>query len=231
MSAKGELYGDYAAFKDWRADPDVGHPEDFAALLGSSGLSGHGLNLLEIGFGSGVFMDWAKGAGHSVVGLEILPEMIEAVRARGHQVYQEAPADLAPLDAIIAIDVLEHLDWAAFGDLMRLAHRTLKPHGVLIARFPNGDSPFFGRYQYGDWTHEKPLSAQAVGQMAAIHGMQVARAFNLRSLPSGFGRRLKRRAAYFARDLFETVLGVIYVGYRYPMDPNIAVVLKRASAG
>jgi len=81
---------------------------------------------------------------------------------------------------------------------------------------------------YGDLTHERPLIASAVGQWAGPEGMRVVRSFNPRSIPPGLGRRLKRRAAYAVRDLIEIGLGFIYFGYRFPMDPNVAVTLTRA---
>ena len=226
------LYDSYSTFMRWGDTVVVDRPEDFEQLLREAGLGGRSLSILDFGFGAGAFMDWAKAAGHAVSGLEILPERIAAAAARGHSVF---PADQADgqlgdgaFDAIIALDVLEHLDRAGFSALMALARRTLKPDGVLVARFPNGDSPVYGRYHYGDLTHGRPLSSEAVRQLCQTEEMRLVKAFNPRSIPPGLGRALKRRATYFARDLIETVLGYVYFGFRFPMDPNVAVVLARA---
>lgn len=226
------LYDSYTAFKSWGAETVVSRPEDFAALLKDAGLPGGSLDILDFGFGDGAFMDWAKGAGHSVTGVEILPEMVAAAIARGHQAILASDLDAVlgetRFDVITLLDVMEHLDAATFKSLMALGRKALKPGGMILAKFPNGDSPVFGRYHYGDLTHDRPLSASSVGQWAGPEGMRLARAFNPRSIPPGLGRGLKRRATYAARDLIEIALGFIYFGYRFPMDPNVAVTLMRA---
>jgi SAM-dependent methyltransferase len=225
------MYDSYVAFKQWGDTAALDRPEDFEYLLRDAGLTGSKLDILDFGFGAGDFMDWARGAGHSIVGVEILPEMIAAAAARGHRVLAASDAEAglgdARFDAVVTLDVMEHLDRNAFAALIALARMVLKPGGIILARFPNGDSPFFGRFQYGDLTHDKPLSASSVRQWAAPHGMVLTRAFNPRSIPPGLGRSLKRRLTYLARNLIETLLGFVYFGYRFPMDPNVAVVLKR----
>jgi SAM-dependent methyltransferase len=224
-----DLYDDYRAFKGWTDEGAGGDAATYANIVAASGKPGT-LALLELGFGDGSFMDWAKAAGHEIAGLEIIPEARDAVAARGHEAYLDGDeiAGRARFDAIIAIDVLEHLDAAGFRSLFDLARRVLKDDGVIVGRFPNGASPFFGRYQYGDMTHDKPLSAGSVGQIALRDGFRVVRALNPRPLPAGAGARLKRGAAYLLRDMVEIVLGLAYFGYRSPMDPNVLVVLGRA---
>jgi len=225
------LYDSYSTFMRWGETTVVDRPEDFEQLLADAGLGGRTLSILDFGFGAGGFMDWARGAGHSVTGVEILPEMIAAAAARGHRTVPAAESDRlgdGAFDAIVALDVLEHLDRAGFVALMALARRTLTPTGVLVARFPNADSPVFGRYHYGDLTHGRPLSADAVRQLCHTEAMRVVKAFNPRSIPPGIGRALKRRATYLVRDLIEILLGYVYFGIRFPMDPNVAVTLMRA---
>ena len=226
MNSKTELYSGYVEYKDWTGQASF-QPENYRALLANAGIS-NSARLLEIGFGAGTFLDWARAQGHEIEGLEILPEMVSAARARGHQVHLvEDAANLASqLDGVIAIDVLEHLDVAQLRSYFRLIKPLLKPAGLLVARFPNGDSPLVGRYHYGDLTHERPLSSAALAQVAAMEGFRLKRSFNPRSMPPGLARRAKRVATYLVRDLIEIVLGYAYFGYRFPMDPNIAVVLQ-----
>ena len=127
------LYDSYSTFMRWGDTVVVDRPEDFEQLLREAGLGGRTLSILDFGFGAGAFMDWAKAAGHAVTGIEILPEMIAAATARGHRAVQadQVDAQLADgaFDAIVALDVLEHLDRSGFSALMALARRTLKPEG------------------------------------------------------------------------------------------------------
>jgi 2-polyprenyl-3-methyl-5-hydroxy-6-metoxy-1,4-benzoquinol methylase len=225
------LYKSYASFKNWGQAEGVDRPEDFAHLLRDAGLPPTGLDILDFGFGEGLFLDWARSAGHTVTGVEILPEMVARARGRGHKALLAETADqelgAAGFDVIVLVDVLEHLTREDFRSLMILARKVLKPGGMVLAQFPNGDSPLFGRYHYGDLTHERPLTALAVGQWALPEGMTVVHAFNPRPVPSQLTRALKRRAAYLVRDLVEKALGMIYFGRRFPMDPNVAIILMR----
>jgi 2-polyprenyl-3-methyl-5-hydroxy-6-metoxy-1,4-benzoquinol methylase len=226
------LYDSYTDFKRWGDSADVTRPEDFAALLKDAGVPAGSLDILDFGFGDGAFMDWAKAAGHRMTGVDILPEMVAAAVARGHRAILASDLDQAfaeqRFEVITLLDVIEHLDAEAFRSVMALGRRALKPGGVILAKFPNGASPMFGRFQFGDLTHVRPLTASSLGQWAGPEGMRVVRTFNPRSIPPGLGRSLKRRATYAARDLIEIALGFIYFGCRLPMDPNIAVTLMRA---
>jgi 2-polyprenyl-3-methyl-5-hydroxy-6-metoxy-1,4-benzoquinol methylase len=224
------LYDDYIQFKNWDV-PAGSDPDLFASLLKKSGL-GERLAILEIGCGTGGFMDWARQNGHHVEGIELIPELVEAVSKRGFKVYQAPVSDLKAnnYDVVISLDVLEHL---ALDDLLanlRLARTVLKPNGLMIARFPNGASPFAGPWQNGDFTHTKPLSASSLGQVAISTGMVVDSAFNPRSIPAGFLKGIKRRLVYAVRDIIEIAIGFLYFGYRSPMDPNVVVVLKPTPA-
>ncbi len=110
--------------------------------------------------------------------------------------------------------------------LLTAALGLLGPDGRILLRFPNGQSPFSGLYQNGDLTHVSRFTPASLRQLAEPCGLELAGAFNHRSMPPGL-RALKRRAAYWVRDMVETVLGLVYFGRRVPLDPNIVVVLRR----
>ena len=225
MDSKADLYSGYVDYKAWAGESSF-LPENYQALLASAGIAGSS-RLLEIGFGAGTFLDWARAQGHQIEGIEILPEMVKAASGRGHKVHLVGDSALlsGELDGVVAIDVLEHLDVAQLRSYFRLIRPLLKPAGVLVARFPNGDSPFVGRYHFGDLTHERPLTSASLAQVAAMEGFHLQKAFNPRSRPHGWLHRAKRGAAYLVRDVIEVLLGYAYFGYRFPMDPNVAVVL------
>jgi hypothetical protein len=224
-----ELYSSYSEMKGWSPDGGSGNPRAFENILAGSQKLGR-LKILEIGFGDGSFLDWARNAGHIVTGVEILPECVKAAATRGHDVHLAeniSGLEARSYDLILAIDVLEHLSLAQFGDLAKLANSVLKENGLIVARFPNGDSPFSGRYQTGDFTHERPLSSRSINQVLSPLGFVVTRAVNPRPKPISLGASLKVSIAYLVRDAMELFLGYLYFGYRTPMDPNIIVVLKR----
>jgi 2-polyprenyl-3-methyl-5-hydroxy-6-metoxy-1,4-benzoquinol methylase len=68
------------------------------------------------------------------------------------------------LDAILAIDVLEHCDLEYSISLVRSARNALRPRGVLIAQVPNGLSPLTPTF-HGDVTHVRAFSAMSLAQL------------------------------------------------------------------
>jgi SAM-dependent methyltransferase len=221
-----DLYGQYTVYKQWSGDAPAPVHEDYSYLVDIANCKPSD-RILEIGFGAGHFMDWARNNGFHVVGTEILPEMIAAARNRGHVVMDDmfSPTD-QKFDVIIAIDVLEHIPQDGLRNMLERIRQLLAPGGRLVARFPNGDSPFNGRYQNGDATHLKPLSATSLAQVAIGTGMTVNRVMNPRPLPAATLPKLKRKFMYRVRDVIETIIGRAYFGDRFPMDPNILVILK-----
>lgn len=221
-----DLYSQYTTFKQWDAGSVPPSHEDYRYLASivKCTLSDR---ILEIGFGAGHFMDWARNHGFHIVGTEILPEMIAEARNRGHVVLDDLFGKIdQKFDVVIALDVLEHIPHAELAKLLKRIHEILNPGGRLLARFPNGDSPFNGRYQNGDATHLKPLSAASLAQIAIGTGMAIEQVMNPRPLPTAAVAKLKRKIMYRMRDLVETIIGRAYFGDRFPMDPNIMVVMR-----
>jgi 2-polyprenyl-3-methyl-5-hydroxy-6-metoxy-1,4-benzoquinol methylase len=105
--------------------------------------------ILDVGFGSGAFLEDAKGAGWNAAGVDPDPIAVANARARGLEVRQggiEAFAgETQSFDAITMSHVIEHVhDPAA---LLRTAYSLLKPGGLLYLDTPNLDSP--GRCVFG----------------------------------------------------------------------------------
>lgn len=227
-SPTSELYDDYVAFKGWEGEPRDDRPEDHASLIKFAGKHGR-FRLLDVGFGRGELLDWAKAQGIETYGSEIIPELVSRALDRGHAA---VGGDLSQLpagafDVVTALDVLEHLSLEQLQQLLTQVRRLLAPDGVFLARFPNGQSPFSIPYQNGDLTHVRWLTPGAVRQVAASAGLSLCGAHNLRPIPRGFSG-FKHRLAYALRDLTEIVLGYAYFGHRFPMDPNVVVVLRAA---
>lgn len=225
MKDVNELYEGYVSFKNWN-DFSEKRSDEFKYIFDQAGVIGK-LKVFEIGFGPGAFLDWAKSEGHAIQGSEILPEMVSSAVARGHTAFLATDRPLIPedFDIVIALDVLEHMDHSTLHETLESAKKMLKPTGLLIAKFPNGDSPFAGRYLYGDRTHGQPLTSGSLNQIAMISGLTVIKAFSPRPLPSSATRRLLKRLVYCFRNIIETIIGYAYFGGRFPMDPSIVVVL------
>ena len=103
----------------------------------------HGMRILDAGCAAGGNGELMKSAGaREVIGIELSPEAAAEARRHLDRVFvgDLASLDLSdvaaePFDAVLAIDVLEHLVEPAKA-LTRLV-ATLKPGGLLIASIPN----------------------------------------------------------------------------------------------
>ena len=161
-----DLYGGYEIWKGW-SKPFTVTPEDAAYFAGeTSGTKIGDGDVLEIGFGSGSFLAWARECKARVVGTEINPALLAAARDLG---FDLLPADIEKVadkhasrfDTIIAFDVFEHFTLATIVARLRAAETMLKPGGHLVLRFPNAQSPFGLAPQNGDPTHKTALSRSA----------------------------------------------------------------------
>ena len=151
-----------------------------------------GARVLEVGPGNGVVGAWlAAHKGCTVVGVEYVPEAAQAAAARfAHMITGsiEDPAvqaqvrELAPYDAVIFADVLEHLvdPWGVLATLRPL----LSPGGRVLLSVPNIAhwtarlNLLLGRFDYTDGylmdrTHLRWFTWKSARQLAARSGYRV----------------------------------------------------------
>ncbi|MGB0631660.1 MAG: class I SAM-dependent methyltransferase [Alphaproteobacteria bacterium] len=206
--------------------------EEFATEMVRAGI-GSGARILEIGYGHGHFLDWAKARGCTVTGTEINPGLHDAAAARGHDVHLgtldqvSLPADIR-YDAVVAFDVFEHLTVDELKSSLETLHRLLNDTGVVFARFPNGGSPFGLAFQSGDITHKTALNESAMEQLGDITGFDVGFCGNAARTVSGRKAKLLKRLAFKFCDVIEIAVGFLYFrGRRMPLDVNLACVLRK----
>jgi 2-polyprenyl-3-methyl-5-hydroxy-6-metoxy-1,4-benzoquinol methylase len=137
-----------------------------------------------------------------VEGIDVSGEQVDSARARGLAVVQaDALAFLASkpgiYDVICAIDVIEHFEKPQVLRLLELIAQSLNPGGALVAQVPNGESPFVGRYRYGDFTHGTAFTSRSVRQIAANTGFAAVEAYASEPVPHG-ARSTVRWAAWKA---------------------------------
>ncbi len=221
---------DYAEWKGWQhAVLDADAAEVFTKECVGAGIR-KGARILEVGFGAGLFLDWARQSGYDVCGLDTNSEAVCIAAAKGHRVKCETLVDHAEFgyDAIVAFDVLEHLtrpQLEAFGAAVasKLSHA-----GVLLARFPNGASPWGRHYQHSDPTHRGALTPTLLKTLLRPMGLSPAGAWNS-ARPSGQGlpRRAVRKLRALLRSGINSATSWAYFGRVIPFDPNVTVAFRR----
>jgi 2-polyprenyl-3-methyl-5-hydroxy-6-metoxy-1,4-benzoquinol methylase len=226
-----EAYQSYQLFKSWSGDPDQSHDRFFAMEMASLNLSPRS-RMVEVGFGEGRFLDFARRTGHDIIGFEIIEDLVHRSKARGHDVSLGQLSDLrdqaGTFDLVAALDLIEHLTTEELKKFFGDAALLLRPGGFVFLRFPNGLSPFSLPLYNGDITHRSHLTNVSISQLAAPLGLRIVRFGNAaRDLPDGLLAKLRRRISYLMRSIIETILGLAYFGRRIPMDPNLVVILAK----
>jgi len=95
--------------------------------------------VLDVGCGWGVNLDALEAAGFQALGLDISRQILERIDRPGRRLIeadlnQDFPRDAAPTDALLALDVLEHLDDDAA--VVRRLAGLLRPGGIAIISVP-----------------------------------------------------------------------------------------------
>jgi 2-polyprenyl-3-methyl-5-hydroxy-6-metoxy-1,4-benzoquinol methylase len=233
------FYKNYADWKSWGGPEDLHHDTGEFEVEIRRAETPPGATVLEVGFGEGAFLDWARGCSYRIVGVDINPDMVHAAKRRGHEVYLGDARNLLQdftekFDAIVCLDVLEHLTLQEIVDLFSVLATVLKPEGRIVARFPNGASPFGRLYQHGDATHMTTLTGPLMDQIAMTAGMKVLGEYNAARPVRGTDRKgiknnvLVRKLAFLTRDVFNAILSLLYFGRVVPFDPEMTVVIGRA---
>lgn len=133
--------------------------------------------ILDIGSGYGRYLMALDLAGYgNVYGIDLSDEQIAYAQERlgvGNCARADALEFLndksGVYDAILLLDVMEHLDVTYAIDLCRAVHRALRLGGVFIVQVPNGLSPLCP-HLYADVTHQRAFTTDSVEQMLRIGG-------------------------------------------------------------
>ena len=231
-STEDILFSGYEDWKGWQGKvaeiPSETNHDYFSREMVRANILSRA-RLLEIGFGNGVFLQWAKVNGYKVFGVEIREKLYRLAKEKNFNVFLgQITDDIDGLDegfdALVCFDVFEHLPKDVLLDYFGAMNRLLKPGGRVILRFPNGQSPFGRYYQYSDLTHQSVLTGRLIEQLAWKKGFMLEGCYNAIRV-HGKKRRLKKMIKYFLRDLLELALGHLHFGERIPMDANLTCVL------
>lgn len=224
-------YRGYVSWKGW-TKPFTFLPEEARYFAGETrGVAVSGADVLEIGFGSGNFLAWARSKNARIAGTEIIPALVAAAQVEDVELlnndFERHLDTLAPrFDTIFAFDVFEHLTLDEVGAKLAACALLLRPGGHLVLRFPNSQSPFGLAPQHGDPTHKAYLSRSVFEQLIQGTPWQIVRytaAYRIRG--GQLVQQVARTVRYMIRDLLSAVLNFIY-SQSIPWDPVVVLVLR-----
>ncbi|WP_295452152.1 class I SAM-dependent methyltransferase [uncultured Thiodictyon sp.] len=150
-------------------------------------------SILDLGCGHGAIVYALRQAGYQHVrGIDVSPEQVEAARrlgvpgvVQGDIMEALAATACGSSDCVITYDVIEHLTKSELIDFVDEVHRVLSPGGRWIIHVPNGESPFFGRIRYSDFSHELTFTRFSLTQLLKASGFATVDCFEDRPVAHG----------------------------------------------
>jgi hypothetical protein len=198
-------------------------------------LQSGGKRVLELGFGNGPFLGWCKSQGLDYYGIEIDPAM--RARARSAEVpvtdsiFDPQWESLAgTFDVVAAFDVIEHIEQAQLGAVFERMEELLKQGGHVIAKFPNGDSPFGRVNQHGDLTHVTTLGRGKIQHLASLSKLAVVSIEDPKRPWRNIGAQhaVRRLMGGVVKSALEGLIRTLYFGgERICFDRNLVAVLRK----
>jgi 2-polyprenyl-3-methyl-5-hydroxy-6-metoxy-1,4-benzoquinol methylase len=168
----------YQDWKNWNSEDFASASKEeslyFSKLRKSFKLS-DSLDVLEVGFGNGSFLDFSKSVGWNISGVELIPDLVDRAIQNGFHAFHSI--DNIPIktkyDLIVAFDVLEHIESDQLLIFLEKIRNFLHPSGSLIIRVPNGSSPFGLSNQHGDITHRSIITESKMVYWANCVNLEV----------------------------------------------------------
>ncbi len=151
------------------------------------------IKIIDLGCGTGGFVYWLQQIGYqNSEGIDVSPEQIEATKKLGIKNIRQA--NLKEFlrdkrnfyDVIFMNSVIEHFTKEEILDVLDIIYQSLKTGGVFVAQTPNAESPFSGRFRYGDFTHEISFTKGSIRQVLEVAGFKNIGVFTTGLVVHGF---------------------------------------------
>jgi len=147
--------------------------------------------IADVGCGIGYAVAMLLQAGYPhVEGVDLSDEQVQVAVRRGLPVRQgDAFAYLAgrreTLDAILALDFVEHLSRDELMEFLDLVRDALRPGGRLIVKTPNANAPTAARSLFRDLTHEQIFTEHSLHMALVAGGLRPLAILGERVRPAG----------------------------------------------
>jgi 2-polyprenyl-3-methyl-5-hydroxy-6-metoxy-1,4-benzoquinol methylase len=161
--------------------------ENYLPLLGGIDRAAQ---ILELGCGSGELLEFLRRSGFAAArGVDLSPEQIAIAQGKqldarvmdARDALREAEGEL---DAVLAIDLIEHFPRDEVLELLEQILAGLRPGGRLLLRTPNGGALLGGHVIYGDLTHLTILAPSSLRQLLLLVGFD---GITIRACPPAHG--------------------------------------------
>lgn len=229
-------WNEYSGYEEWKRWANYfeftqEEAEYYAGEL--AGIPMDGKAVLEIGFGSGSFLAWARGRGARIAGTELNARALDEARRFGVELLEPEIEKIADryagrFDLVVAFDVFEHFELAESRARLKAVETMLTDGGHLVLRFPNGQSPFGLAPQNGDVTHRAALSREKLEQLSQGTKLRTVRyggAFAIRG-PWGL-KRVVRAGRRLGQWLIGAGLNAVFA-QKIPWQAVVVLIMQKA---
>lgn len=209
--ARSEVYGGYLAGggRENAYAPQALADDAGDELYGRhlDGVGRDGL-VVELGAGAGHFLAYLRRKGFTRLrGVDLSAPLVALAKAQdldvGHGEARDFLAGLADAScaAVVAIDLVEHLQRDELLETVKACRRVLQPGGVLLVQTVNGQGLFPGQVMFGDYTHVTILNPASLTQVLALCGFEAVTFHETGPLGRATKDRLRKAAWRLTKSL------------------------------
>jgi 2-polyprenyl-3-methyl-5-hydroxy-6-metoxy-1,4-benzoquinol methylase len=188
--------------------------------------------IVDLACGAGVYLYYLRAAGYTnVSGVDVSSEQIDLARrlgisgVRSRDLLAElGETDSGSVDAILMIDILEHLENDQLFKVLDEVCRVLKHDGVCVAHVPNAEGLYGMRARYSDLTHERAFAPKSARQLFLTIGFRDVQGFEDRPVVHGL-KSLVRRILWTAGTMApRLLLAAETAGHGFILSQNMIVI-------
>jgi len=141
-----------------------------------------GCKVLEIGPGTGGFVQFAKDCGASSVDVidrehAVMNYLKNKVQIRNGWVssveqLENIQSQLDKYDLIFMLQIVEHVNKSSLTSMLQILYKQLNPGGRILITVPNGGNPLSIVERYSDITHENLFSENSLQQIVGMSDLE-----------------------------------------------------------
>jgi SAM-dependent methyltransferase len=191
--------------------------------------------IVDLACGSGAYLHFLRSSGYTnISGVDVSPEQIGLAHLLGipNVECRDLRSELSELDsdsidAVLAIDILEHLENGELFEVVDEIFRVLKKGGSCVAHVPNAEGLYGMRVRYADLTHERAFAPKSAQQLFLAIGFTNVECFEERPVVHGL-KSLVRRILWATGTMAHRVLlAAETAGRRFILSQNMIVVANK----
>lgn len=205
-------YINYTLWKKWDSDifAKLSEYDEIYFNKEILGIKSDISSALEMGFGNGNFYAWCKKNNIDYVGTETQEVLLKRAQKVGMSSYKTISEVNGKFDLIAAFDVFEHIPNKELLLILKDLKKLLTKDGVIVARFPNGDSFLSMECQNGDYTHVNWIGSNKIIGLAELSGLTVIsyKPIFIPIIDKRIGKTFKNIISTISRYLIENLISL-----------------------